>query len=161
MTFVGTADSGFSVKMDTAASAGGNDNALRPMELILIGLCGCTAMDVISILRKKRQEISRFEVKAHAGRAERYPKVFTEIEVEYVVSGVGIDPLAVERAIQLSTEAYCPVWSMLSQTAKLSYTYRVEAAPELRAGDDGEFEGPVVVGRPHESPLEAQGSPVD
>lgn len=95
------------------------------MELLLVGLCGCTAMDVISILRKKREEVTGIEVKAHAERALGHPKVFTAIELEYVVTGRNVKPRSVERAIELSAEVYCPAQAMLAQVAKMSYTYRI------------------------------------
>jgi len=77
LTFIGTADSGFSVGLGGDAAAGGDSDGFRPMEMLAIGLAGCTAMDVISILGKKRQEVTDFEVKVHAGRAQEHPKVFT------------------------------------------------------------------------------------
>lgn len=123
MRFVGTADTGFDVVMDSSVSVGGNNSGPRPMELILIGLCGCTAMDVISILRKKRQEVSKLEVRAHAGRADKHPKVFTDIELEYIVTGKDINPKAVERSIQLSADPYCPAQAMLGQVTNITTSY--------------------------------------
>jgi len=128
MTFVGTANSGFEVQLGTDPGAGGDDDGLRPMELIAIGLAGCTAMDVISILRKKQQEVSGFEVHAHVERASEHPKVFTHVNVEYVVEGHSIDPQAVERAIELSVTKYCPAMAMLSKTAKIDQSYRIVEA---------------------------------
>lgn len=125
MRFVGTADTEFAVVMDAHPSVGGEDSGFRPMELLLVGLCGCTAMDVISILRKKREEVTGIEVKAHAERALGHPKVFTAIELEYVVTGRNVKPRSVERAIELSAEVYCPAQAMLAQVAKMSYTYRI------------------------------------
>jgi putative redox protein len=125
MRFVGTADTGKELVMDAHPHVGGEDDGFRPMELILVGLCGCTAMDVISILRKKRQSVSGLQVKAHATTAEEHPKVFTAIELEYIVSGKDIDPAAVERAIELSAERYCPAQAMLGQVAEMSYTYQI------------------------------------
>lgn len=123
MRFSGRAQSGFDVVMDADGSVGGDNTGPRPMELILIGLCGCTAMDVISILRKKRQTVSNLEVRAHAGRADTHPKVFTDIHLEYMVRGENVDPLAVERAIQLSAERYCPAQAMLGQVSKMTTSY--------------------------------------
>lgn len=123
MRFTGTADTGFEVVMDSDRSVGGDDTGPRPMELILIGLCGCTAMDVISILRKKRQSVSKLEVKAHAERANAHPKVFTSILLEYFVTGKNVDPKAVERAIQLSADRYCPAQAMLGQVVNMSTSY--------------------------------------
>ena len=123
MHFTGTADTGFEVVMDSDSSVGGDDTGPRPMELILIGLCGCTAMDVISILRKKRQAVSKLEVKAHADRADTHPKVFSDIQLEYFVTGEKVDPKAVERAIQLSADRYCPAQAMLGQVVNMSTSY--------------------------------------
>lgn len=123
MHFTGTADTGFEVVMDSDNSVGGDDTGPRPMELILIGLCGCTAMDVISILRKKRQAVSNLEVKAHADRAHTHPKVFTDIKLDYVVRGKLVDPKAVERAIQLSADRYCPAQAMLGQVTNMKTSY--------------------------------------
>jgi putative redox protein len=123
MRFMGTADTGFEVVMDSDTSVGGDDTGPRPMELILIGLCGCTAMDVISILRKKRQSVSKLEVKAHADRADTHPKVFTDIMLKYFVTGRNVDPKAVERAIQLSADRYCPAQAMLGQVTNMTTSY--------------------------------------
>lgn len=125
MRFIGSADSGFGVAMDSAPSVGGNNSGPRPMELVLIGLCGCTAMDVISILRKKRESVSGLEVKAHADRADQHPKVFTDITLEYIVTGNKVSPKAVERAIQLSADRYCPAQAMLALGANMSTTYKI------------------------------------
>lgn len=108
LTFVGSADSGFSLVMDTFKEVGGNESGFRPVELIAIGVAGCTGMDVISILKKKRQEVTSFEVLVHATRATEHPKKITHMLIEYVVTGKNIDPAAVERAVQLSEEKYCP-----------------------------------------------------
>lgn len=128
MKFVGSSDSGFEVVMDADPGVGGDDAGFRPMELLLVGLCGCTAMDVISILRKKRQDVAGLEVKAHAERSADHPKVFTAITLEYVVRGTAVDPAAVERAIQLSAEKYCPAQAMLAQVAQMDYSYVIQPA---------------------------------
>ncbi|MFN7035382.1 MAG: OsmC family protein [Bellilinea sp.] len=108
LTFVGSSDSGFSLVMDSFKEVGGNESGFRPVELIAIGVAGCTGMDVISILKKKRQEVTAFEVLVHATRAADHPKKITHMLIEYVVTGKNIDPAAVERAVQLSEEKYCP-----------------------------------------------------
>lgn len=108
LTFVGSADSGFSLVMDTFKEVGGNESGFRPVELIAIGVAGCTGMDVISILKKKHQEVTAFEVLVHATRAAEHPKKITHMLIEYVVTGKNIDPAAVERSVQLSEEKYCP-----------------------------------------------------
>ena len=125
MSFDGTATSGFTIPMGTSAEFGGADDGLRPIELVLVGLAGCTAMDVISILQKKRQEVSGFEVRAHADRATEHPKVFTAIEIRYLLRGRNIDPAAVQRAIELSESKYCPAQAMLSKVAPISLAYEI------------------------------------
>lgn len=115
MTFEGTSDSGFKVPLGTVPAVGGDDDGFRPLELLAIGLAGCTAMDVISILTKKKQAVRDFEVKVHAERAEEHPKVFTHLTIEYVVSGQNIDRPAVERAVELSETKYCPAQAMFKK----------------------------------------------
>lgn len=125
LSFVGSADSGFTVNLSADPSVGGSNDGLRPMELLAIGLAGCTAMDVLSILKKKRQDVTGFEVKVRAERAPDHPKVFTNILVEYVVRGRGVAPEAVERAIELSETKYCPAQGMLGRVAPIQHTYRI------------------------------------
>jgi putative redox protein len=98
-----------------------------PMRLVLIGLCGCTGMDVVSILRKKRQAFTGLQVKATAERAEEHPRVYTQIHLEFVVTGEGVDPRAVERAIELSHTKYCSASAMLSEVAEITTSYRTVA----------------------------------
>ena len=117
MSFTGSADTGFPVALDAAVTGGGENNGLRPMELLAIGLAGCTAMDVISILKKKRQAVTAFEVRSHLERAAEDPKVFTHIVMEYVVTGCQVERAAVERAVQLSADRYCSAQAMLAKTA--------------------------------------------
>jgi putative redox protein len=128
MSFTGISDSGFSIPLGTGPELGGDNDAARPMELFLIGLGGCTGMDVMSILRKKKQQVTSFDVRIHADRASEHPKVFTAIEVEFVVGGKDIEWEAVERAVQLSAEKYCPAQAMLSQVAPI--TTRITILPE-------------------------------
>ena len=125
MRFTGTAVTGHEVVMDSDPSVGGDDTGPRPMELILIGLCGCTAMDVISILRKKRALVSGLQVKAHAERAATHPKIFTDIHLEYIVTGNNVSPKAVERAIRLSADTYCPAQAMLALGATMTTSYTI------------------------------------
>jgi putative redox protein len=120
--FVGTASSGHGIVVDGSAEKLGPS----PMELVLVGMAGCTAYDVSSILAKKRQEVTGLEVHARAQRAEEPPRVFTEIEIEYVVRGRNIKPKAVEDAIRLSKETYCSASIMLGATASISTRYRIE-----------------------------------
>ena len=125
LTFTGTAGSGFTVPLGADLSAGGDNDGFRPMELILTGLAGCTAMDVISILSKKRQDITDFEVQVHGERAEEHPRVFTNATIEYLVTGRGVDQAAVVRAIELSTTRYCPAQAMFSKIMPMELTYQV------------------------------------
>jgi len=115
LSFSGTSGSGFIVPLGTSPEFGGDDDGFRPMELILIALAGCTAMDVISILQKKRQDVSSFEVKVNADRSSEHPKVFTYSVIEYIVSGNNLESEAVHRAVELSEIKYCPAQAMLSK----------------------------------------------
>ncbi|MBE3560164.1 MAG: OsmC family protein [Ktedonobacteraceae bacterium] len=129
MRFEATAGSGHHVTLDAAEHGGGQNAGFRPMEMLLVGLAGCTAMDVISILRKKRQQVTAYEVHVEGIRAEDHPMVFVEITVEHVVTGHHVQPEAVERAIQLSEERYCGAGAMLGKVARLKHTFRIlEAA---------------------------------
>jgi putative redox protein len=113
LQFVGDAESGHAVLMDGAKDAGAADSAVHPVELLLIALGGCTGMDVISILRKKKQPVESFEMNLTGERAEDHPRRFTAIEIEFVVRGKGIEEAAVKRAIELSMEKYCSVRASL------------------------------------------------
>lgn len=124
IAFTGSSESGFELPMDAAAPIG-DENGFRPMELMALGLAGCTAMDVISILTKKRQEVSAFEVQVHAERAEQHPKVFTSSRIDYLISGRNIDEAAVRRAIELSATAYCPAQAMLSKAMPIALHYQI------------------------------------
>jgi putative redox protein len=119
MSFTGSSESGFTIPLGTSPEVGGDDDGFRPMELLAIGLAGCTAMDVISILHKKKQEVAGFEVQVHAERASEHPRVFTRIIIEYIVTGSSVDRAAVERAVQLSSEKYCPAQAMFAKILPL------------------------------------------
>jgi putative redox protein len=125
LTFTGTADSGFRVSLGADPEVGGKNDGFRPMELMAVSLAGCTAMDVISILRKKRQEVTAFEVSVRAERADQHPKVLTSAVIEYEVTGHGIQESALRRAIELSAQAYCPAQSMLGKIMPLKLEYTV------------------------------------
>jgi putative redox protein len=125
LSFTGTADTGFSVPLGTKPEVGGDNDGFLPMELIALGLAGCTAMDVISILQKKRQEITSFEVIVNGERADEHPRVFTHIEIEYRIGGVDVAEAAVERAIELSETKYCPAQGMLSQIVPIDLKYTI------------------------------------
>lgn len=128
LSFTGSGNSGFQVPLGTDPAVGGDNDGFRPMELIAIGLAGCTAMDTISILLKKRQNVIAFEVLVHAERAEEHPKVFTNIILEYLIEGHQVDPTAVERAIELSATKYCPAQAMLEKTIKIEHKFSIKEA---------------------------------
>lgn len=119
--FVGHASSGHAVIVDASAEKMGSS----PMELVLIGMAGCTAYDVANILEKKRQAVTGLEVSARAERAAEPPRVYTDIQVEYVVRGRNIQAKAVEDAIRLSEEKYCSASIMLGKTAHITTSYRI------------------------------------
>lgn len=125
MKFVATPQSGHSLVLDTKKEKGGEGSGVTPMELILTGLAGCTAMDVISILRKKREKVTDFQVNIEAERGEDFPKVFTKIHIEYVLTGKGINANSVERSIELSETKYCGVSAMLRKTADITSSYKI------------------------------------
>lgn len=128
--FVGETGSGHGVVMDGAADGGGRNLGPRPMEMLLLGMGGCTGYDVVSILRKARQSLAHCEVTVEAQRAEQVPKVFTRIHVHYRLVGRDLDRAAVERAIRLSTEKYCSATIMLGRVAEVSHDYEIsDGAP--------------------------------
>ena len=120
--FVGQASSGHGIVVDASTAKIGPS----PMELLLIGMAGCTAHDVVDILQKQRQKVTALDVRVRAERAEQPPRVYTTIEVEYLVEGHDITPKAVERAIRLSEEKYCSASIMLGATARIVSSYRIE-----------------------------------
>ena len=130
MTLTGTSPSGFPVQMDADSSYGGTDSGVRPMEMIALGLAGCTAMDVLSILRKKRQRVTRFEVKVDMPRAKEHPKVFTSAVIKYIFTGNDIEELAVLRALELSATKYCPAQFMFGQLFPIELQYEIYEAEE-------------------------------
>ena len=113
------------VTLDVDPQSGGGGGGPEPLDLLLIALASCTGMDVISILRKKRQAVSHYSINVFANQAAEHPKVFTEILVEHVVEGENIDPRAVARSIELSITKYCPVHVMLSRATKVDHVYRI------------------------------------
>lgn len=128
MTFVGRSESGHSIVL--GSKAGSEDpgaGAPSPMELVLLGLGGCTGIDVVSILEKKRQAVEAFSVNIEAERAGDHPRVFSHVEVEYVFRG-DLDPKAVEDAVRLSQEKYCSVSAMVGARAEIKYRVRIEPA---------------------------------
>ncbi len=125
MSFVGESGSGHSVVMDGAPEAGGRNLGVRPLEMLLLGLGGCTAFDVISILRKSRQQVADCEVKLEAERADEIPKVFTKIHLHFIVSGKDLDPNKVAKAVALSADKYCSASRMLEKTAAITHDFEV------------------------------------
>ena len=126
MTFTGKADSNHWVMMDGSLNEGGSAAATSPKEMVLVGLGGCTGMDVASILKKKRVQLSGFELHISAEETEDYPRIFTKIHIEYVLRGQNIKPRDVEHAIELSQTKYCSVTAMLRASATVSHSYRIE-----------------------------------
>ena len=125
MTFLAETGSGHAVTMDGAPDGGGRNLAPRPMELVLAGTGGCTAYDVVLILRKSRQDIRGCEVKLTSERAETDPKIFTKINFHFTVRGRNLKPNLVERAIKLSHEKYCSASIMLEKTAEMTHTFEI------------------------------------
>ena len=125
MSFVGESDSGHSVVMDSGPDSGGRDLGVRPMEMLLLGLGGCTSIDVVSILHKSRQQISDCEVRIEAERAAEVPKVFTSIHVHFIVSGRGLDPVKVARAVELTSTKYCSASLMLEKAAEITHDFEI------------------------------------
>ena len=125
MSFIAQTGSGHLVPMDGAPEAGGHNWAARPMEMLLAGAGGCSSFDVISIVKKSRQDIRGCEVKITAERADEDPKVFTQMHFHFIVSGRGLKPETVERAIKLSAEKYCSASIMLGKTAAMRHTFEI------------------------------------
>ncbi len=121
--------SGHHVILDAAEHNGWQDTGPSPMDMLLVALAGCAGMDIITILRKKRQQISAYELRVHGMRAEEHPKVFVDITIEHIFTGHNIKPEAVERAIELTEDRYCGVSAMLGKTAIIKNTYRIIDAP--------------------------------
>jgi len=125
MSFVGESDSGHSVVMDGAPESGGRNLGIRPLEMLLLGMGGCTSFDVISILRKSRQQVQDCVVELEAERATEVPKVFTEIHAHFVVSGKDLDEKKVARAVDLSANKYCSASIMLGKTVTITHDFEV------------------------------------
>ena len=130
LSFDATTGSGFTIRLGADPKVGGANDGPRPLELMLVSLIGCTAMDVISILKKKRQDVTDFEVKGHAERAGEHPKVMTRAVIEYHVTGHGVGEAAVRRAIELSAVRYCPAQNMLNKVIPIELRYFIYEAGE-------------------------------
>jgi putative redox protein len=130
ITFAGKTDSNNWVMIDGPEKFGGSNAAIRPKELLLLSLGGCTASDVASILKKKRVKLDDFEINLTADATEDYPQVYTKIHIEYVFYGKDIQAKDVERAIELSQTKYCGVTAMLSKAMEITHSYRIEESKE-------------------------------
>jgi putative redox protein len=124
-SFLGTSETGHSLLMDGPPEGGGKNQGPRPMETVLLGTGGCTAYDVVSILKKSRQNVTACKVKIEAERAAADPKVFTRIHFQFVLGGTNLSAEKVERAIRLSEEKYCSASIMLAKTAKITHDFEI------------------------------------
>jgi putative redox protein len=125
VSFAGQSESGHTVVMDGPPDSGGKNLGVRPMEMLLLGMGGCTAFDVVHILRKSRQPITDCVAEIDATRADTDPKIFTRIHVHFIVSGSGLDPKRVEQAIKLSAEKYCSASIMLGKVAEVTHDFEI------------------------------------
>lgn len=124
-SFLGMTDSSHAVLMDGPPDAGGRNLGPRPMEMLLLGAGGCTAFDVVAILKKSRQPVSGCEVSIEAERADKEPKVFTKMHFHFTVRGKGVKPEQVEKAIKLSAEKYCSASIMLGKSAEITHDFEI------------------------------------
>lgn len=117
--------SGYTLRLDMAAGEGGEGAGPQPMEMLLVGLAGCAGMSNLLILRKRKQDVSDYEIRVHGERAEAHPQVFTEITVEHVITGRQIKPAVVEHAMLLTKQKYCAASAMLEKAARISHIYKI------------------------------------
>ena len=125
LLMVGKSDSGHTITMDGPPESGGENLGVRPMEMLLLGVAGCTMIDVVTTLKKMRQDLSHLETKINAERATDHPKVFTDIHIQFVFKGKDLDPKKVDKAITLSAEKYCSASIMLGETATITHDFEV------------------------------------
>ena len=125
MLMVGKSQSGHSITMDGPPEIGGENLGVRPMEMLLLGVAGCTMIDVVSTLKKMRQDLTQCETKVNAERANDHPKVFTDIHIQFVIKGKDLDQNKVEKAITLSAEKYCSASIMLGKTASITHDFEI------------------------------------
>lgn len=125
MRFAVETGSGHRLILDAAEHNGGQDAGPRPMEMFLAGLAGCAGMDILAILRKKRQDVKGYELRIHGKRTEEHPKIFVKIRVEHIFTGHALQPEAVQRALTLTEEKYCGASAILGKTARLTHTFRI------------------------------------
>lgn len=123
--FMGESETGHAVILDGAPEAGGRNIGMRPMEMLLIGMGGCTSFDVVTILKKARQDIINCVAEIDATRADEVPKVFTKIHVHFVVTGKNLNPAQVERAVKLSAEKYCSASIMLGKSVEITHDFEI------------------------------------
>lgn len=126
--FMGESETGHAVVLDGAPDAGGRNIGMRPMEMLLIGMGACTSFDVVTILKKSRQDIVDCVAEMDATRADEIPKVFTKIHVHFVVTGKNLNPTQVERAVKLSAEKYCSASIMLGKSVEITHDFEVREA---------------------------------
>ena len=125
MLMVGKSHSGHSITMDGPPEIGGENLGVMPMEMLLLGVAGCTMIDVVTTLKKMRQDLTNFETKLSAERADEHPKVFTDIHIQFIVKGQDLDPKKIEKAITLSAEKYCSASIMLGKTASITHDFEI------------------------------------
>ncbi len=125
MQFVGETGSGHAIVMDADAEFGGANTGMRPMELLLIGVGGCSGMDIVSVLKKKKQKLTGLEVHVDGKKAEDHPQKYIDINIEYRVRGRGLSEEAVKKAVDLSMEKYCSVKATLEGSAKITFSYTI------------------------------------
>jgi putative redox protein len=125
LLMVGKSDSGHTITMDGPPESGGENLGVRPMEMLLLGVAGCTMIDVVTTLKKMRQDLSHLETKINAERATDHPKVFTDIHIQFIVKGKDLDSKKVDKAITLSAEKYCSASIMLGETVTITHDFEV------------------------------------
>jgi len=125
LLMVGKSDSGHTITMDGPPESGGENLGVRPMEMLLLGVAGCTMIDIVTTLKKMRQDLSHLETKINAERATDHPKVFTDIHIQFILKGQNLDEKKVDKAITLSAEKYCSASIMLGETATISHDFEV------------------------------------
>jgi len=125
LLMVGKSDSGHTITMDGPPESGGENLGVRPMEMLLLGVAGCTMIDVVTTLKKMRQDLSHCETKINAERATDHPKVFTDIHIQFIVKGKDLDSKKVDKAITLSAEKYCSASIMLGEMATITHDFEV------------------------------------
>ena len=125
LLMVGKSDSGHTITMDGPPESGGENLGVRPMEMLLLGVAGCTMIDVVTTLKKMRQDLSHLETKINAERATDHPKVFTDIHIQFILKGQNLDEKKVDKAITLSAEKYCSASIMLGETATITHDFEI------------------------------------